>query len=79
MLRSNEGLALSVLLVKVFDSVDENLVLVLSEKIDKWLGEIPLNISIVGDVVLHTWKTLLVKIDKIVKRTLVNVESTQGW
>lgn len=44
-----------ILLIESLYSVDENLMLMLTQDIDEWLCSIPKNLTLEGHVVCHVW------------------------
>jgi hypothetical protein len=59
----------------LIDTATENFLLVLGQKPNEWLSAIPVNDSVVGDVVGHLGKTLLVEVNEFVKTAFADVES----
>lgn len=62
-------------MIKRFDSVDEHLVLVLSQQGNERLGPVPEYLSFMSYIVAHLWQALFVEIDQVVEGTFSDIQS----
>lgn len=77
LIESHQALGISVLLIKRIDSIDEYLMLVLSQERNERLGSVPMDLAFVGDISCHFRKQLLVEIDEMIKRSFTDIKRTQ--
>lgn len=77
LIESDQALGISVLLIKSIDSVDEYLMLVLSQERNERLSSIPIDLAFVGDVTCHFREQLFVEIDEMIKRSFTDIKRAQ--
>ena len=69
-------LVTAALCLDLINSVLEEFLLVAAELLDELLSSVPVDDSLVGDIVRHPWQETLVEVDKLVKTALCDIE---GW
>ena len=78
-IKSNQIFGVVIFLLESLDSVDEHLMLMLTQDIDEWLCSIPEDLTLEGNIICHVWETFFVEIDEVIKRSLPNIQSWKTW
>lgn len=78
-IKRDQVLGVVIFLVQGFNSVYENLMLMLAKNVYEWLCSIPKDLTLESNVVFHIWQAFFVEIYQVVERPLCNVQSRERW
>ena len=66
-------------MVDLINTTCKDFLLMRAQKFDEFLGAVPVDSSCLSDVVIHSWKEILVKLNQVVETAFSDIERCQTW